>query len=162
VDKSTVSRELKRNNAQVNAVKYRGHRAQKRADARKKESHRRQRLADPQIRAYVEQRLKEDGWTPEEIAGRFAEDFPALKTNYETIYAWIYHDRRDLIQYLPKSHRKRHKRRFARQSRVGKIPNRTPIAERPASIETREEVGHWEADTAETKFLMFPAKANMR
>jgi IS30 family transposase len=28
VDKSTVSRELKRNNAQMNEVKYRGHRAQ--------------------------------------------------------------------------------------------------------------------------------------
>jgi IS30 family transposase len=59
-----VSRELKRNNAPVNQVKYRGNRAQKRADVRKQNSHRRKRLADPLIRDFVEQGLK-NGWTPE-------------------------------------------------------------------------------------------------
>ena len=29
----------------------------------------------------------------------------------------------------------------------GQIPNRRDISERPASVETREELGHWEGDT---------------
>ncbi|MDR3342922.1 MAG: helix-turn-helix domain-containing protein [Treponema sp.] len=84
VDKSTVSRELKQNNAPVNEVKYRGNRAHKRADARKRNSHRRERLADPFIRDFVEQGLK-NGWTPEAIAGRLPLEHPGVKTNYETI-----------------------------------------------------------------------------
>ncbi|MDR3342921.1 MAG: IS30 family transposase [Treponema sp.] len=51
------------------------------------------------------------------------------------------------MQYLPQGCKQRHKRRSCKQRRVGKIPKRTPLAERPASVETREEIGHWEADT---------------
>jgi len=47
------------------------------------------------------------GYSPEIIAAMAAEMNRRWKTNYETIYQWIYKDRKDLIIYLVKSHKKR-------------------------------------------------------
>jgi len=145
--RSTIYRERNRNNAPQNNVKYRANRAQIRSDERKFMSHQRERLKNERLRNYIENKLKE-GWTPELIAGRLGIDFPGQKTNYESIYLWIYTDRHDLIEYLPRSHRKRRKRCSAKGKRIAKVPNRTMIAERPVNIAKRKEPGHWEADTA--------------
>jgi IS30 family transposase len=99
------------------------------------------------VKAYVEHHLIHDGWTPEGIAGRLSLDFPHLKTNYESIYMWIYTERRDLIAYMVRGHKKRHKRPSCKKSRVSKIPNRIDITERPPHIELRAQAGHWEVDT---------------
>ena len=144
---SSVSREIRRNTPLFRLVRYRGNRAHQRAAARSRRSHARRRLANPVIRSYVESRLVNDRWTPEAIAGRLPIDHPGLSTNYESIYQWIYEERRDLIKYLPKAHRKRHKRRQGKKNRASKIPNRVDITERPPEIEGREEAGHWEIDT---------------
>jgi IS30 family transposase len=145
-DKSCICREIKRNNTLVRRVKYRAHKAQERADERNETSHQRQRLGDIEIRAYVEVHIK-TGWTPEEVAGRIAQDKPGLKTNYESIYQWVYIERRDLIKHLVRGHKARYKRSLIKKSRSTKIVNRVDITQRPAAIEGREEVGHWEADT---------------
>ncbi len=146
-DISTIYREINRNNAQINVVQYRSNRAQIRADERKMESHKRQRLANPVIQKYVVKKLKE-GWTPEIIEGKLSLDKPGLKTNYESIYLWIYKDRRDLIQYLPRAHRNRQKRSSIKNKRCIRVPDRTMIEHRDPHIEFRNEAGHWEADTA--------------
>jgi IS30 family transposase len=70
-----------------------------------------------------------------------------LSTNYESIYQWIYGERRDLIQYLPKAHKKRRKRPHDKKKNRSKIPNRVGITERPEHIQKREQAGHWEVDT---------------
>jgi IS30 family transposase len=94
---SSVSREIQRNSPPVNKVTYRGNRAQKRAEDRARRSHAKERPANPLVKAYVEYHLIHDGWTSEDIAGRLSPDFPGLTTNYESIYLWIYTERRDLI-----------------------------------------------------------------
>jgi IS30 family transposase len=91
--------------------------------------------------------LSKEAWTPERIAGRLPLDEAGLKVSYETIYQWIYAERRDLIKYLVCGHRERRKRSKAHKSRIGRIPNRRDITERPAVVEARQEAGHWEADT---------------
>jgi IS30 family transposase len=144
---SSVSREIKRNAPPVNQVKYRGNRAQRRAEDRSRRGHARERLANPLVKAYVEHHLVHDGWTPEGISGRLPIDCPGLTTNYESIYLWIYTERRDLIQYLVRGHKKRHKRPPGKKSRGSKIPSRAGIAGRPAHIEMRGQAGHWEVDT---------------
>ena len=146
-DVSTIYRELNRNNAQINVVQYRANRAQARAEKRKKESHTRQRLANPVIQKYVVRKLKEE-WTPEIIAGKLSLDKPGYKTNHESIYLWIYKDRRDLIQWLPRAHRNRQKRSSIKNKRCIRVPDRTMIEHRDPQIQTRNEAGHWETDTA--------------
>lgn len=43
--------------------------------------------------------------------------------------------------------KKRRKRYGSGRNRRGQIPNRRPIASRPAAVETRSRVGHWEGGT---------------
>jgi IS30 family transposase len=144
---SSVSREVKRNSPPLNKVRYRGNRAQRQAEDRSRRSHAKERLANPLVKAYVEYHLIHDGWTPQGIAGRLSLDFPELATNYESIYLWIYSERRDLIPHLVRGHKKRHKRPSGKQSRVSKIPGRVDITERPFQVDLRTQAGHWEVDT---------------
>lgn len=144
---STLYREINRNNAQINTVQYRANRAQIRADERKKQSHERTRLANKTVQKYVEKNLKKE-WTPEIIAGKLPLDKSGFKTNHESIYLWIYKDRRDLIKYLPRAHRNRQKRSSIKNKRCIRVPDRTMIEHRDPLIETRNEAGHWETDTA--------------
>jgi IS30 family transposase len=144
--RSTLYREKQRNNAPHNEVRYRANRAQLRSEVRKNQSHKREYLKNKTIQDYTEDQLR-NGWTPELIAGRLIIEKPGLKTNYESIYLWIYNERRDLIEYLPRGHKNRRKRGSAKDKRAAKVPNRTMIVERPKEIARREEPGHWEADT---------------
>jgi len=146
-NKSSLSRELKRNQPKTYYVNYRANRAQLRCDIRKTSSHQRERLKSPEIRAYVSTKLSL-GWTPELIAGRLIIDHPTLSTNYESIYQWIYTERRDLIALLARSHKKRMKRGSAKGKRAIRVPNRTLLDQRPVAASDRHEAGHWEADTA--------------
>lgn len=146
-DISTLYREINRNNAKINNVQYRANRAQIRADERKKESHIRKRLSNQEIQNYVINKLQLD-WTPEIIVGKLRLEKPELKTNHESIYLWIYNDRRDLIKYLPRAHRMRQKRSSIKNKRCIRVQDRTMIDKRPAHVENRIEPGHFEADTA--------------
>ena len=144
---STISRECSRNQPDTNKVKYRANQAQLRSQDRQAKSHKRARLKSEETRQYVAEKLV-IGWTPELISGRIKLEKKLTPTNYESIYLWIYSDRKDLIQYLPRSHRKRRKRGSAKYKHASKIPDRTPIENRSLLADSRLEYGHWEADTA--------------
>lgn len=143
---STISRELKRNCPPLNKVKYRAHRAQKRADGRKKQKERRKRLPNKRLQTFISKQLKQ-GYSPQIIAHKAKEQNCKWKTNHESIYQWIYKERNDLIPFLVRSHKKRRKRTAENKKRCPKIPNRTMIDQRPAYINLRSCIGHGEADT---------------
>lgn len=147
--KSTISRELKRNSSPEYKL-YLSHRAQGRAEERRKHASRRQRLKTNQIAAYVTAKLH-TGWSPEQIAGRLPIDHPGLTISHEAIYQYIYHpttgDRHTLIHCLRRAHRQRKSKRLGRHERKTKIPNRIPIEQRPPSVERRCRFGHWEGDS---------------
>jgi IS30 family transposase len=100
------------------------------------------------VRWDAEQKLRE-GWTPEIISGRARlEGRPWVCK--ETIYKHVYADAKaggDLWKHLPRAHRKRRRRcpRVEGRGR-GKIPNQRMIDTRPAEVESRATVGHWEGD----------------
>ena len=144
--RSTIYREIERNTSQA-IGRYLSYRAQVNSDARKKKSHQRERIKSEEVRNYIEEKLKEY-WSPEIIAAKVSLEYPHLKTNYESIYQWLYYDRRDLIPFLVFQHKKRRNRASGRNKRAVRIPNRTMIDERPAFIQDRTEAGDWEADTA--------------
>jgi IS30 family transposase len=143
---STVSRELKRNQPPKNKVKYKGEKAHQRSEERKQNAAKKERLKNPFIREYVHDKIK-NGWSPEQIAGRIQLDYPGIKINHESIYLYIYKERTDLIQYLPRRHRRRKKRGLKVKNRVGKIPNRISIDERPEIVNARIRTGDLEIDT---------------
>lgn len=144
--RSTLYRELNRNSPVVKKVMYRANRAQLISDKRKQESHNRERLKTKEIQQYVKDRL-EQKWSPEQIANRMMLDHPDWKTNYESIYQFVYEEYRQGIEHLRHSHKTRRKRASGKRKRVNRIPNRTMIDQRPAEVEKRDKPGHFEADT---------------
>jgi len=142
----TVSRELRRNKYVAVKFRYRASMAQIRADYRNKESHKRQRIPNKKLRRFICKYL-DKGYSPEIITDMVLKENERWKTNHETIYQWIYNDRKDLIICLTKCHRKRHKR-ASKNQKLSKIPNRIMIEKRPEYINLRSRIGHWEIDTA--------------
>jgi IS30 family transposase len=144
---STISREIRRNNPSVYDVQYRANRAQLKAEERKAKSHERERIPNKRLRRFICRHIRA-GYSPEIIAFMATEKNENWKSNYETIYQWVYNDRQDLIPFLTRSHKKRRKRGSGKQKRCVKIPNRTMIEKRPGYVNLRSRIGHWEADTA--------------
>jgi len=144
---STISREIKRNRSTIGIRPYRVSWAQFQADERKKQSHKRKRIPEKRLRRFICKWLR-NGYSPEIIAFKAAEENKRWKTNYETIYQWIYHERQDLIPFLTRSHKKRRARGSGKQKHCPKVPNRTMIEKRPEYVNLRSRIGHWEIDTA--------------
>jgi IS30 family transposase len=150
---STIGRELKRNSEQgVYAAIHAQGKAWERAE---KSAHSKHPLKNAEVYAYVTEHLR-DGWSPEQIAGRMALEHPndpTWRITDETIYRWVYApqqaDQR-WWEYLRRKQTKRRKRN-GRSVRRSRISDRISIRERPAVVNARQEVGHWEGDTVEGK-----------
>ena len=140
--RSTISRELGRN--QSSGKFYLPNLAQKLTQKRRSLSRQKERMKQPRIRNYVEQKLALQ-WSPEQISGRISIDHPNLSVSHESIYQYIYSKRSDLIPHLTRYHKKRRKR-ILKSLPQTIIPNRTFIDHRPELINSRIEFGHWEAD----------------
>jgi IS30 family transposase len=143
--RSTIYREISRNHCKFNPG-YTPERAHARAAARKRNCGRNKRFEDKDYRQ-VETLLREE-WSPEQISGRLADD-GVLDISHETIYKYIWENCKqygDLHTFLRGSRKKRRKR-YGRYDSRGKLANKRHISERPASVETRRFIGHWEIDT---------------
>ena len=130
VHKSSVSRELKRNQGQ------RGYRPQQ---AHELAADRRQK-AVPRITGevwdIVESLLRQE-WSPEQISGRLKKE-QDIRISHEWIYQHILVDKQaggDLYKH------------HGSYDRRGKLPNCRSIEERPACVNTRKRLGDWEVDT---------------
>ncbi len=148
-NKSTISRELTRNRSKSSKI-YLSGQAHKKAKKRKKYAAIKEELKCHKIRNIVKNKLKE-GWTPQIIAGELALNPQKLKVSHESIYLYIYKKRPDLVQYLPRSHKRRFKRVPKSNKKNNRIPNRISIDQRPQEINNRSQFGHWESDTVVSK-----------
>jgi IS30 family transposase len=148
-NKSTISRELRRNGSGVYDV-YLAHKAHTRASIRKQESGQRPRLKDQRIKQYVIRKLKQ-GWSPEQISGDLKENHPGLSISHEAIYQFVYDKETlktvNLKSYLPRANRIRRPRGHSRKHTKSRIPRRVSIEERPKYIDKRKQIGHWESDS---------------
>jgi len=87
-------------------------------------------------------------WSPEQVAG-WLWRHRLLAISHETIYRYIWADKRGGGQLYthPRGARKRRRKRYGRYDSRGRLAGKHPITARPAGVETRAQVGHWEADT---------------
>ena len=143
--RSTVGRELARNSTPWDGC-YRPGKAQEFSNGRRSRSRRNQRFTAQDL-ARVDCLLHRR-WSPEQISGRLALD-RSLSISHETIYRHVWRNKKaggDLHLYLRCAQKQRRKGYRHYDSR-GRLAGKRHISERPASVESRREFGHWEVDT---------------
>jgi len=148
---STISRELARNStAELGYMPYRAHRC---ATGRRPRPRSCKLHAPGPLRDFVVAGL-EKRWSPEQVSHRMAKDFAAdleMRACTETIYQAIYANRPDALARQSKCStrfgrtRRQPQRDPARRTKRFVDPM-TPIRDRPAHVEQRDEPGHWEGD----------------
>ena len=143
-DKSTISRELRRNRSRNG---YWAVAAQRKAERRRSERPWTAKMQRPEVRRYVSERLRWR-WSPDQIAGRSRSDFPddrRRQVSPPTIYAWIRAEQARGKQW------QRYLRRLGRKRREwekrGRLPTTVSIEGRPAVVDRRTRFGDWEGDT---------------
>jgi transposase, IS30 family len=145
--RSTIYRELNRNKNKRSGG-YVAPEADSRTRGRRRRSRRNRHYTENDFRI-VRKYLHKD-WSPEQISGYLKrKKIMKRKMSHETIYQYIWRDRHNggsLWRHLRQSPKLRRKRYKAYDSR-GRLANKRHISERPASVETRKEFGHWEIDT---------------
>ncbi|MGB5339659.1 MAG: IS30 family transposase [Gammaproteobacteria bacterium] len=140
-DKSTISRELRRNRGLKG---YRPQQAHHLALLRRYDKAQ-PRIGD-QVWQQVETLIREE-WSPEQVVGRL-EDEQGVSISHEWIYQYIYADKRsggDLYRYL--RCQKPRRKRYGSYDRRGIIPNQVSIDDRPAIVDSKRRIGDWEGDT---------------
>lgn len=152
VDKSTISREIKKRGAILSG--YCASYSQKDYEAEKRKSGVRRIIETKPVGGFVIDRIKA-GWSPETIEGRLKLEIKEGKrseddyVNYESIYQFIYESkygrRERLCQYLRQGKRRRTKK-WGRKTKHEIIKNRIFIDQRPDEINKRKTIGHWEGD----------------
>jgi IS30 family transposase len=142
-NKSTISRELKRNSsngyyspecAEIQAVSR---------DIKKRTN----KKLDNKIKLLIGKRLR-DSWSPEQIAGRLKKD-KIITISHETIYRYIYKNQRHggkLFKWLRHQNKKYNNRSELYRTR-GQIRNRVNINKRSVLVERKSRFGDFEVDT---------------
>lgn len=152
---TTITNELKRNGDDSSGW-YKATQADRFCRTRRasanQELHKKLFVGSP-LEKYVETKLRLH-WSPEQIAGRLNEEGKTRKkshtqVSHETIYLFIYKKRKDLIPFLRHAKQRRYRRRNGTKQREirREEAKKRRIDTRPAEIETRMVLGHWEGDT---------------
>lgn len=140
---STIRRELARN--RTVGGPYRPYPADCYARTRRSHSRRNRRLTSGDWQQVIEGlRL---AWSPEQIAGR-GRRTGALRISHETIYRYLWYDRQaggELYRLLRGSQKQRRRRVGSARRRGARLGR--PISARPAVVDHRRQIGHWEIDT---------------
>jgi len=109
-------------------------------------------MGDEALMDQVVSRLKQ-GWSPEQIAGRFRHveyaDNQGMWISYETIYRYLWEDKRrgGSLYCLLRRGRRKYGKRGTGPHPNRKITGRVSITERPAIVTEQGRFGDWEADT---------------
>ncbi len=141
---STICRELSRNLSSQG--RYTPFKADQRTRARRSRCRRNSRFR-AQDWALVEHLIGLQ-WSPEQVSG-WLRLHGHLSISHETIYMYLWRDKcagGELWRHLRQATKKKRKRYRSHDSR-GRLPGKRHIWERPAEVEDRQVVGHWEIDT---------------
>lgn len=143
--RSTVCREFRRNCARFDGH-YRPSKAQERTNGRRSRSRRNLRFSKEDF-ALVERLLCRQ-WSPEQVSGHLRRT-GQLSISHETIYRHVWRDKAEggLLYTHLRGARKRRRKRYGSYDSRGRLAGKRMISERPAGVETRCQLGHWEIDT---------------
>lgn len=140
---STISRELKRNRGLRG---YRPAQAQHLSDTRRRTAPKARKLTD-EVKGWLDKLLRQE-LSPQQAVD-YLKRHKTLDLHHETVYQWIYADKRsggDLYRHL-RIAAKPYRKRYGHYDRRGKIVGRRDIDERPRVVDRRTRIGDWEGDT---------------
>ena len=160
---STVSREIARNEVEVEAGRRIGYEARVADMAyrlRRQRSVRPRRLVEGSpLWQRIHDHLVYDRWSPQQIAARLRvmhPDDPDQQVSHETIYTAIYaHPRGSLKKAMVEALRQEKPSRGRRRTTIangGFVPEALRIVHRPEAIAERKLPGHWEGDLIKGAF----------
>jgi len=114
------------------------------------------------LKSYIETKLKDERWSPEQVSIRLPHEFPkdeTMRIAPESVYQEVYrrvHRRGngtvrkgelDLRPYLPRRHKRRAKKGFRKAQKSEREDSLPSIDTRPEVVSRRARVGDWEDDT---------------
>ncbi len=143
---ATVSRELRRNVDDLG--RYLPCIADRAASERIVRPRARRVMVNTELRALLVDLLGKR-WSPEQIAHELHERFadqPARRLCTESIYQAIYDPDAPVTRPAKRRRRRRRRRLVQGRERCGRLAAMTMIADRPAEVADRIQVGHWEGD----------------
>lgn len=143
-NKSTISRELKRN---TGCRGYRPKQADERTRERRQTAYKAFKWTHEVEREITS--LLDEKWSPEQIS-KWLKKQKSISISHKRIYQFVEENKAsggDLFKKLRHGNRKRRKKYGKNASKRGQIPNRVPISKRPEYVEKRSTTGHWEGDT---------------
>lgn len=141
VHSSTISREIKRSGL---ASGYAPEQDQAACDQRQHTVWKVTKRLPSLIRCVTGQLM--DEWSPQQIRG-FMANANGVYVSPQWIYALIWDDKKHggiLWKRLRLPRQRRYQRQLAKRAGLGKIPHRVGIEQRPAQVEERGHIGHWE------------------
>ena len=151
-NKSTISRELKRNDSEKG---YSCVQAEEKYHNPRKARKRHRMFENEDLRAKVLELFKGRQWSPEQIANRLKLENSPFQVSYATIYRGIHdntlesallpHGQRGLARLL--RHKGRTRRTKDHEENRGKYPISHSIEERPKEALERKVIGYIESDT---------------
>ena len=143
-NRTTIWREMKRN--KINDKYYAGKAKRLVKKKRIKANSRFKKIEnDKELRKYIIRKLKRY-WSPEQISGRLKANNKQI--GKDSIYKFIYNQRKDLVRYL-RCQKGKYRRRYGtriREKERERLKKRR-IDTRPVIVETRGRIGDWEGDT---------------
>ena len=148
---STVSRELKRN-ATTHDGAYRHCKADRYAQARRRRCRRGPKFTPQQYATVRRYLLKK--WSPKQIVGVLRPQ-GLLDMSHESIYRYVLRDKKagGMLWKCLRLKTKLRRKRYGKHDWRGILRGKKHISQRPAEVELRQEVGHWEGDTVVGKDL---------
>lgn len=149
-DRTTVWREKNRNGE--HNKKYHAGMAKEKTAARQIAAHQQQRKIENNawLRNYIRKKIKQR-WSPEQIAGRMKQQWPDDRKRHigkDSIYAYLYKQRKDLVKFL-RCQKGKYRRRYGTRIREKQREEakKKRIDTRPEIVETKARIGDWEGDT---------------
>ena len=142
--RSTIGREFERN-ASHHDNAYRHSIAQEKTNGRRRRSRRNSRFSATEWTLVTT--LLAEKFSPEQISG-WLRLFGVLEISHETIYGHVWGDKRrggKLWRHLRQPYKRR--KRYGSNEKRGRVSGKRHITERPAAVESRSQLGHWEMDT---------------
>lgn len=146
VNKSTISRELKRNMTKTGSYSAR---SAHEISQEKKERFSLCRKFTPTMERFIRDKLSNEQWSPEQIAG-YCKLHEIPMVSHERIYQFIYQNKAEggqLYKHLRVASKMYRKRYGSGRNKRGIIKDRVSIDQRPECINKKERVGDWEIDT---------------